>query len=75
MRVFGPRLIAAIMTVIALAACGSSSGGGGGSAASLPDKYVGRYVGGAALLAWTNTGGRLAVTIAFTHADPANPAS
>ncbi len=70
------RIVAAAFAVVALAACGGgASGGGGNSAAKVPDHYVGRYIGGAALLAWTNTGGRLKVTIDLTHTDPTNPAA
>ena len=75
MRTWGPRLVVRAVAAISLAACGGGSGGGGSSAASLPAHLVGRYVGGAALIAWTNTGGRLAVTMDLTHTDPANPTS
>lgn len=70
-------VVAAAVAVVALAACGGggASGGGGNSAAKVPDHYVGRYVGGAALLAWTNNAGRLKVTIDTTHTDPTNPTS
>lgn len=75
MRSWGARLLVSAVAVIAVASCGGGSGGGASSAARLPDHLVGRYVGGAALIAWTNNGGRLAVTMDLTHTDPANPTS
>jgi hypothetical protein len=73
-RASGWRLVASATALVALAACGGGgSTGGGGSAGKLADHYVGRYIGGAALLSWTNANGRLKVTIDLTHANPTNP--
>jgi hypothetical protein len=70
------HLVVATVAAVALAACGGgASGGGGNSAAKVPDHFVGRYIGGAALLAWTNSAGHLKVTIDLTHTDPTKPSA
>jgi hypothetical protein len=75
MRRSARSLVATAVAAVVLGACGGgASGGGGHSAATVPDHFVARYVGGAAYLAWTNTAGRLQVTIDLTRTDPASPA-
>src|SRR5205085_1312908 len=72
----GRRLVVAVAVSIAMAAGTVSCSSGTGesqSAGHVPDRFVGTSVAGVALLSWSNSGGRLKVTIDVTGTEPAHP--